>query len=164
MNLNDRINASKALAGRVIRYHGWPVLHRQSVGEHSHRVASIFVELWGIPRSEILYYILHHDSGELWSGDVPFGAKRASPDLKESINKAEEVGLEKLGITLPSLSSEEFIQFKIADILEMFEFGLIERFMGNRLALPIIEKTEEAIDVLTKGHPTFKLKAGLCLF
>ena len=68
-------------------------------------------------------------------------AKRASPDLKESINKAEEVGLEKLGITLPSLSSEEFIQFKIADILEMFEFGLIERFMGNRLALPIIEKT-----------------------
>ena len=43
----------------------------------------------------------------------------------------------------------------------MFEFGLIERFMGNRLALPIIEKTEEAIDVLTKGHPTFKLKAGL---
>ena len=161
MNLNDRINSSRALAGRVMRYHAFPTHHQQSTGEHSQRVLNVFVELWGLPRAEVLFYCANHDQGEFWAGDTPFGAKRATPELKAGVNKAEEVGLEKLGISLPSLSKEEFIQFKVADILEMFEFGLIERFLGNKFANPIVEKTESAIEELTKNHPIFKLKAAI---
>jgi hypothetical protein len=163
MNLHDKINSSKALANRVIRYHAYPTHHNQSVGEHSNRVLTIFVELWGMPRAEVLFYIANHDKGEFWAGDTPFGAKKDHPLLKEGVNEAEESGLAKLGITLPDLTDDEFIQFKVADILEMFEFGTIERMMGNRLAIPIMEKTEEAICKITQGHPIFKLKAGVWL-
>ncbi len=161
MNLNDRINSSKALAGRVVRYHTWPTLRNQSTGEHAQRVANIYVELWGLPSAEILYHILNHDAGELYAGDTPFGAKRSVPELKGAINKAEKLGLSKQGITLAELTGEEFIKFKVADILEMFEFGLIERAMGNKLAHPIIDKTEEAIDTLTQGYPVLKLKSSI---
>ena len=163
MNLHEKINSSKALANRVVRYHCYPTHQTQSIGEHSNRVLTIFVELWGIPRAEVLYYIACHDKGEYWAGDTPFGAKRDHPLLKEGVDQAEESGLKKLGIKLPDLNEDEFIQFKVADILEMFEFGAIERMMGNRLAIPIMEKTEEAIEKLTTGHPVFKLKAGVWL-
>jgi 5'-deoxynucleotidase YfbR-like HD superfamily hydrolase len=143
--LVDKILSSKALAGRVKRWHCFPVLHHQTVGEHTQRVATLFLELWGIPRAEVLVYVLHHDLGELYSGDSPFSAKRDFLELKAATDRAEKYGQQKLGITMPELSEEEWMQFKLADLLEMMEFAMMESQLGNRYAYLIIGNVEKYI-------------------
>ncbi len=142
--LRDRIYRSQALAGRTKRYACWPTLHNQTVGEHSARVANIYVDIFGLPRAEVLYYALNHDAGELFAGDIPFGGKDAVPGLRVAANTAEAIGLELLAIQLPKLTDEEYARVKVADLLEIHEMGRLEELMGNRLAQPITEATLKA--------------------
>jgi hypothetical protein len=159
--------ATHGLAGRVKRYHTWPVLHQETVGEHTHRVATLFLQLFGIPRAEVLAYILQHDSGELSSGDMPFYAKRDVPELKHYMNRAEGRGRERLRIEMPKLTDEEWAQFKLCDLLQMLEFALIEMSMGNRFAGPIRQNVLDALSTF-EGLPmdqidtaTFVVMAGI---
>jgi 5'-deoxynucleotidase YfbR-like HD superfamily hydrolase len=135
---------STYLAGCVKRYSTWPMIQPQTVGHHCWRVACIFVEIFGMPRAEVLYYCLHHDSGELFAGDVPFGVKKQVQGLKESMDKAEAIGLHLLGIKLPQLSKEELAQVKICDYLEMHETGEHELNLGNLYAEDIVADTMHA--------------------
>lgn len=128
------IMTSRQLAGRVTRWHTWPMIRKPSVMEHAGRVASLFCELWGIPRGEVLYYCLHHDHGEFTAGDTPFSAKELALNLRESLNVAETIGRNRLGITLPEITEEEFLRIKVCDLLEMFETGIVEWNMGNTFA------------------------------
>lgn len=128
----SQILASRQLAARVQRWHTWPMIRRPTNGEHVARTATIYCEIWGIPRGEVLYYILHHDSGEFFAGDSPYFAKRFSPELAIAINKVEEEGLLRLKVKLPKLTDVEFTRFKICDLLEMWETSIAEITMGNR--------------------------------
>jgi 5'-deoxynucleotidase YfbR-like HD superfamily hydrolase len=150
--IREKVYASRHLAGMVRRYATWPMIHQQTVGEHSWRVACIFVEIFGMPRAEALYAALHHDSGELWSGDLPFGVKKAVPNLSTCMKVAEQIGLQKLDLKLPDLTALECVQIKIADLLEMWERGIIEQQMGNGFAAPIINDTLEAAQELAGLH------------
>lgn len=158
MNKLDQILSSQALAGRVRRWHCWNTISQQSVGEHSHRVATLYIELFGVPRVEVLCWILYHDLGELYAGDSPFGAKRDIPTLKNAVNQAEEKGLAKLGITMPELVGDEWVKFKIADLTEMWEFSYIERRQGNLYADPVMQNITNALTILTKDHPALRMK------
>jgi 5'-deoxynucleotidase YfbR-like HD superfamily hydrolase len=143
--------ASRQLAGRVERWHTWPMIRRPTVMEHAGRVASLFCELWGIPRGEVLYYCLHHDHGEFTAGDVPFSAKELAPNLRESMNFAEAIGRDRLGIILPEINQEEFLRFKICDLLEMFETAIVEWNMGNRYAgCVVVDCANTALDMAHK--------------
>ena len=148
----DRHNIyrSKYLAGCVKRYSTWPMIREQTVGHHCWRVACIFVEVFGLPRADVLYYCLHHDSGELWAGDLPFGVKIQVPGLKESIVRAEEMGLAQLGIHLPELTKKELSQVKICDLLEMHETGEHELNLGNRYAEAVMRDTLHLAQQLAK--------------
>jgi 5'-deoxynucleotidase YfbR-like HD superfamily hydrolase len=117
------------------------MIKEQTVGHHCWRVTCIFIEVFGLPRAEVLYYCLHHDSGELYAGDIPFGIKKTMPGLKEAMDNAEAVGLRQLDLRLPQLTKEERIQVKICDYLEMHETGEHELNLGNRYAEPITKDT-----------------------
>jgi len=117
------------------------MIKEQTVGHHCWGVATIFVEVFALPRAEVFYFILHHDSGELWAGDMPFSAKGHVPGLRDCMNHSEEMGRANLGIHLPELTKEEFIQFKICDLLEMHLTGKHELNLGNKYAEPIIKDT-----------------------
>jgi len=145
MMTHEKIMASRQLAGRVMRYHTHPTLRKQSVNEHQARVAKLYVELWGMPRAEVLYYCLAHDDGELAAGDTPFYAKRAVPELKTSTDAAEKMGQLTLGQTLPVLEDEEWSRFKLSDLLEMWEYSVVERNMGNRYADTVLQNLRPAI-------------------
>jgi 5'-deoxynucleotidase YfbR-like HD superfamily hydrolase len=160
-----QIYASRHLAGRVQRYHAWPVLHIQTVAEHSCRVAQIVVEIFGMPRAEVLYCCLHHDSGELWTGDVPFSVKQHNPAFRAAYEIEEQYGLRMLKLELPKLTEQERAQVKIADLTEMWETGCVEFIMGNRFAesivsdtlhaakeLAIIHKLSESLDIWLMNH------------
>jgi len=149
--LRENVYTSRYLAGQVKRYSTWPTIRQPNVAEHCWRVAGIYVEIFGLPRSEVLYYALHHDSGELWAGDVPFMVKHHTPGLRKAMDYGEAEGLRRLNITLPELHPLEKIQVKISDILEMYEFGMAEWNMGNRYAMPIVADTMiEAKKLATK--------------
>ena len=141
---------SVQLAGRVTRFHTWPMIRKPTTAEHQARVATLYCKLWGIPRGEVLYYCLHHDNGELNGGDTPHYAKRDSPMLKEGTNRAEEAGLVYLGITMPELTKIEFKRFKMADYLEMWETAVVERNMGNLYADPIMDNLRGSIAKLAE--------------
>jgi 5'-deoxynucleotidase YfbR-like HD superfamily hydrolase len=126
------------------------MIHEQTVGQHCWRVACIFVEIFGLPRAEVLYFCLHHDSGELWAGDIPFGVKKQMPGLKDLMTKAEEIGLYQLELKLPELTKEERIQVKISDLLEMHERGEYELNLGNKFAEPIVLDTMHEAQRLAK--------------
>lgn len=132
---------SKALAGRVRRYHTWPTLHTESVAEHSHRVAMIYMELFGVD-AEALAYIMCHDLCELWTGDLPFPVKARNPALKKAVDAVEKQAAAELGLPdIPTLEDWKKRLVKICDLLQMWEFGHIELMMGNALALPVIKDT-----------------------
>lgn len=139
------ILASRQLAGRVVRWHTWPMIRKPTVAEHSARVATLYVELWGMPRAEVLYYCLVHDMGELTAGDTPYAAKRLSPALAEALNGVEKSGLANLGIVRPELDAGEFSRFKICDLLEMYETAVVERNMGNKYVTPSINSCLDSI-------------------
>src|ERR1700743_3292110 len=109
----EQTMASRQLGGRVPRCHTGPMIRKPSVAEHASRVATLYVELFGMPRAEVLYYCLTHDHGEYTAGDTPFNAKQLVEGLREKINEAEKIGRNRLGITLPELTQAEFFRFKI---------------------------------------------------
>jgi len=123
---------SRQLAGRVTRWHTWPMIHKPSNAEHSARVATLYIEVWGLPRAEVLEYCLKHDWGEFTAGDTPFEAKRLSPGLSANVNDVECIGIERLGTKLPELTAVEWVRFKVCDLLEMYETAWVEFNMGNR--------------------------------
>jgi 5'-deoxynucleotidase YfbR-like HD superfamily hydrolase len=147
----DQVYRSRYLAGCVKRYHTWPTIKTQTVGHHCWRVACIFIEIFGLPRAEVLYFCLHHDSGELWAGDVPFGVKRLIPGMKKSMNLAEDYGLEQLDLKLPELTKEEQTQVKISDLLEMYETGEYELNLGNAYAATIMQDTLFQVQCIAKA-------------
>jgi 5'-deoxynucleotidase YfbR-like HD superfamily hydrolase len=139
--IRETIYASQHLAGMVTRFHTWPMLRKQTIAEHCWRVAGIYCEIFGLPRAEVLYFCLHHDSGELWSGDVPFKLKEKMPELGKAMREAEKTGLRMLNIKLPEITDLEKIKVKISDLLEMHETGWIEYSMGNQFAEPVMKDT-----------------------
>lgn len=126
--------ANRGLASRVKRYHTFPVLHQETVGEHSHRVCTLYLQLFDTPRAAVLEYIVYHDLGEFSAGDLPFCAKRDVPEMKHFMDRAEERGLQRLNIKMPELTAEEHARVKLCDMLQMLEFARIEMQMGNQLA------------------------------
>lgn len=141
----EHITLHARSAGDVKRYSGWYTLRIQTNAHHTWNVARIYLELWGLPRAEVLQYILHHDSGELRAGDVAHHVKAANPELKAFMDAAEQEGREALGIGLPVLTRQEAWRFKCCDLLEMAEFAAEEQEMGNARMRPVTSNIEWAL-------------------
>lgn len=137
----EQVYANRFLCGKVKRYHTWPMLVPQSNGEHAWRVACLYVELFGMPRAEVLVYCLHHDSGELWAGDLPWPSKHKRPEIGKLMHNAEREGMKLLGILMPEITADEKLRIKICDLLEMHETGIHEMHLGNQYAEPIAQDT-----------------------
>ena len=136
-------------AGQVRRYHTWPVLQQQTVGEHTWQVLRIYDTVWGPIPPHVTRFILWHDAGELVTGDVPFPMKQRNPALREAMAAADELALQ--GMRAPKcswLTTVEQLRAKAADLCEMWQFGLVERALGNTLAQPIIDDISEALQQL----------------
>lgn len=137
----EQMKRSQYLSGKVRRYHAWPTLQTQTVADHSWRVATLLIEVFGLTRAEVLVYALYHDCGEMFSGDLPYTVKTVVPGLADAMKTAEAYGLKHLGIKLPELSLLEKAQVKICDLLEMYEFGKMEVLLGNQFGEAVRDDT-----------------------
>ena len=144
----DDILANPRFGGAVQRYHTWPTLNTQTNADHTWNTMIIWWQVFGSLSPEESTFLLWHDVGELQLGDLPFPVKSDHPALKEQCDVIEAgclVGM--LGHNpLKGLSTAEIkLKAKCCDLLEMYEFGVIEMAQGNRFAEPIVEGTARAI-------------------
>lgn len=130
----DVINDPR-LAGRVARYHTWPHIRVQSVGEHSWQIARILLSI-APDNQRLLQHAIVHDMGELAVGDIPYPVKRNNPDLATVMNRLEDDAVISLETTAKTrfrveLTSDEKWVFKLCEYIEMFEHGREEQLLGN---------------------------------
>lgn len=134
MITRDMVMRNRYLAGRVKRYHTWPTLHVESVAEHTWGVLRIYMEIF-TPHHGTVRAIMDHDMEELHTGDVPFPMKTRYPQLKEAMRGPEQDARVKLRIKNDyDLQPGEAECIKICDLLQMWEFGVVESRMGNMFA------------------------------
>jgi len=149
--MTDFVTDCVYFAGRLKRYHTWPTIQTQTVGEHSWQVALVYEQIFGELSRPVERYIRMHDVAELAVGDIPFPFKSKNPEIKKLMDAAEDVALEMMKVpALPDLDPIPKARIKVCDLLEMTIFGMTERELGNMLAIPIIRRTRAAALQLTQ--------------
>lgn len=157
MVTNSDVEHSTRYAGLIQRYHMWPVLRRQTVAEHTWHLMRIYRELFGTPPVNVWEYILYHDVDEMGTGDVPYQVKRSNPQLADLLREAGERWMDRVGLPHTLLAEAQREKVKLADLIEMAEYGVDEYMSGNRLAWPIVLSTFE--DVCRRTRQSTKLSA-----
>lgn len=145
------------LASRVRRYHTWPMITEETVGQHSHGVLMIFLRYFArVFTAErvvvIVRWIAEHDLPELWTGDSPFPVKARYPALKEALAQPETDAEIALGVVPCGLNDGERAVVKICDLLQMHLYGRYEHNLGNRYALPIVHDTLTAATTVAADY------------
>lgn len=155
------------LAGQVLRYHTWPHIRKQTVAEHSWQVARIIMSIADHKMISILVpYSILHDCGEVTTGDIPFPLKKDNPDLKDIMDRLENHAVSCLvaewnvhgAFGLHQLTIGEKLVFKLAEFIEMWEWGLEEQMLGNRFAEKVALRCYEVINSVYIYHnelPTY---------
>lgn len=119
-------------SARVKRYHSEPVLHNQTVGEHTYGVLWFVLLMVENPSPQLLKAVVMHDMHEFVTGDIPAPSKRLE-GVKPLFDAMEEgIEVQILGKRAPVLSREEHWVLKMADALEGLSFCAFELRQGNR--------------------------------
>lgn len=124
---------------QVRRYHTWPVLRHQTVGEHSHRLALIVMEVYPACSKELLMAVALHDLSEAISGDMPSTFKWRFPEVGKALNESTTKLETDLGLRVP-LSEAEAKILKWCDLAELLVFAIDEVWMGNRNCDEIVKR------------------------
>jgi 5'-deoxynucleotidase YfbR-like HD superfamily hydrolase len=106
--------------------------------------------IWGPLPPEVTTYFIWHDAGELLTGDLPFPVKSKNNSLKHIMNELEDQAV--IGMGGPKefeIDDYNRIRAKACDLIDMHEFGLHERRLGNQYSEPIITDTYEALRKLS---------------
>ncbi len=137
-------------AGRVTRYHTVQTLQRQTIADHQWGVAMILYQICiNAPSQELIRAALQHDLAEVITGDAPATAKWTFPDVKKAMDDAEAHVNNELGLIF-SLTPEETLLLKAADMLELCYFCLNETALGNSKAQDVLER---GLKYVLRLHP-----------
>jgi hypothetical protein len=133
------------LAGRVLRYHTWPHIKEQSVAEHSWQLLRILLCIWPTVPAHIMSYVVRHDCGEIKTGDAPYPVKAENKDIAIGMNRVEEQSLDEQVATGflvlgPDVNDDEKWVVKLAEFIEMWEWGAEELLMGNQFARLVMQR------------------------
>jgi 5'-deoxynucleotidase YfbR-like HD superfamily hydrolase len=138
VTINPRIDPR--LAGEIPRYHTWPHLRTQSIGEHTWQLLRILLAIYPNMPREMMVHVMYHDLGETKTGDAPYPIKKDNPILKSEMDRIEVEALGEMGVYLPPLVPLDKSVMKYAELLEMWEWGLMEEAKGNKLAKLVTDR------------------------
>jgi 5'-deoxynucleotidase YfbR-like HD superfamily hydrolase len=147
------------MAGCLLRFHTWPHIRAQTIGEHSWQVARVLLAIWPDAPRHLLVHCMTHDIGEGGPGDIPYPFKAENPTLKREMDRLEEETHLRMVLpwSLPApvhlVPSEKAI-FKLAEFIEMWEWGLQELMMGNQFARLVAQRCAEASEQRIADLPT----------
>lgn len=158
------------MAGRVKRYHTWPHIREQSVAEHTWQLLRIVLCIWPGASRELIHHVMFHDIGELQTGDPPYPIKADNPILKKEMDRLEYSAQREIEDAWqiqkhPEISELERYTFKLAEFIEMWEWGLEETLLGNQFARLVAARCREVAITMTKdtriSHPARETIAEL---
>lgn len=137
-------------SGKVLRYHAAPTVQPQNVAHHAWGVAVLVHYITrGQASAALLMEALLHDSGELFTGDVPFTVKRDSPSLKFAFDLLERNAREAKTTSSPAqLDTRELAILKVCDTLEGFIWCVLHEHLG-----PVCVRW---VDAFARGRVKFK--------
>lgn len=117
-SVQDRKLRDIMRSGYITRWHSNPDLShiRENLAEHHCRVAQILLALHPDPTVTLIDAALHHDCGEILTGDVPGPFKAAHPVTAEVLRCANFSAAQDLGIS-PAITPEDRAWIKFADML-----------------------------------------------
>lgn len=149
--MNDVIDITPdpRAALEIVRYHTWRVIRPQTVGEHSAQIMRIMLTVWPRCPRRLLIHAVAHDMDEM-VGDIPYPFKKNFPELDEGMRKAgyEIRRRQREACGIPpdvALSGHEQRFFKLCEYIEMWEYGIAEKNMGNRYADVVVERMQTEI-------------------
>lgn len=127
--------------GFIERYHtkGQRMLTRQSVSDHSWRMAAIVRHVWPDCRVELVWAVLFHDVSERVTGDMPSPIKTANPAVQAALNKLSTDEEVRLGIRF-TLDDEERRMLAWVDRFEGAVHCADELEMGNRKVIGTLRR------------------------
>jgi 5'-deoxynucleotidase YfbR-like HD superfamily hydrolase len=149
MFTHEDVYTKAHFAGRVKRYHTWPVLHDQTVGEHTWQVMRIYWQIFGPMPAEVSSFILWHDAGELLAGDAPGMLKILVPEIKPILDRVECKAVDAMGGACVPVSDQMRVRVKVCDLIEVYEQCSIELLQGNRLVEGGITWARDQLEVMT---------------
>lgn len=139
-------------AGKIKRYHTHPITGEQTVGDHTYGVVQILRYITEDNCSKVLLMAaLDHDVVEFYTGDVPYPAKKQFPILEEVLGKIEDAVRQEHLQEINSLTEEDKLCLKAADLLEMASFGVHQWKLGNSFGLGV---TQQVIEELKQMNQT----------
>lgn len=169
----------------VWRYSSIPIVHTEATSTHSFWVtmysALILKELGGEAMdpsivAPVLLYATVHDSAECVTGDIIRLMKYATPEMKSSVDAAEEILSEKhLHPTIKSLikeaggmanacpGSKGFVKgvVKVADFMSLFQFMRREAMRGNLEISQFFQRMEDDFASMAESSLPLEYGAGL---
>lgn len=148
--------------GNVRRWHTCPTISTQTVAAHSWGVAMLvrYITHPDALTTTLLLHALEHDLAEVQTGDIPYCAKVQFPDLKAASLAAEATINSNLDIMTVPLSPTEETIIKVCDMLELMQFALEERMLGNRNMDTPFRIGESAVRILLLKLPDHERKAA----
>lgn len=117
----------------VKRFHVMRTHRTQTVGEHSHGVAVLVMQVLPECSATLLKAALVHDFHERSTGDIPTTAKWMYPDIDSAVSRAERHWNKMMGLDF-ELSLTEELTLKFCDYMELLLFCIEELELGNRYA------------------------------
>lgn len=119
-------------AGKTRRFHTVPLIHDNSVAEHSWGVVMLTLLMTDyLAPQHVLIYAAAHDAAEFVTGDIPSPAKREF-GIGEHVSELEQVVLSNHGFELPDIEPEWLRVVKLADCFDGMLKCVQERRLGNR--------------------------------
>ena len=127
--------------GWIERYHvkGQRMLTRQSVAEHSWRMAAAIFAVASQLRADVVLAALFHDVSERVTGHIPSNVKKLNPDIQQAVHEVSTAEEVRLGIRF-NLTDEEKKLVAWADAYEGTLHCLDEYELGNRKIVPTLER------------------------
>lgn len=117
-----------------------PVIHRQSVAEHSYYVslyASHIVQILGIGYpyiAPVLYHCLEHDRSECYTSDIPGPVKRGIVDKTAELVYETREDFERFGANKFAADEVVLAIRKLADLMDEYAYWKEEGMLGNQRA------------------------------
>ena len=138
-------------AAKIKRYHTAIIVGEQNVGEHTYGVCQLVrhftEENWS---KQLMRAALDHDITEYYTGDIPHPTKQMYPDLNDMVHEIEDEIKGVLGMDY-TLTEEEQVILRCADLIESAHFGLYQLKLGNQYGRQIIGAIEKAFLAMDSG-------------
>lgn len=172
MNNGERIKVA-LVGGYTRRWHAEDIIGEERVDSHTWGMLAILYILippltGQRPSADLLEAVTFHDSpGEPFSGDIPYGAKQAFPELRAADHAIGARTCAAIGVRgTEALSEGDAWWLAFADMGQAYLFLKRQVAQGNQLVRDKVQHCATALEKMRQGDdpPTWAWEAVQALY